>query len=74
MRRAHSEMPLPPDLVPRTAKVPNTSSLTETPTVGSWEPMDRSLAAPDLKKRKRKLDNGLGSQNTSGDGNEEVSV
>jgi hypothetical protein len=72
MRRAHSEIPLPPDLVPRTAKVSNTAILTGS-LIASGETMNRSPPAPDLKKRKRKPDANLATEEASQDGEKDVS-
>jgi hypothetical protein len=69
MKRAHPGTPLPPDLIPRTAKVSKTSNLTVLP-----ESMDQSLAVPDTRKRKRTADDNPGIEVASEDGGEDVGV
>lgn len=55
MKRAHPGIPLPPDLIPRTAKVSKTLNLT-----ALSESMDPNFVVPDMRKRKRKPANELG--------------
>jgi hypothetical protein len=69
MKRAHPETRLPPDLVPRAAKVSKTSNLTE-----SQKSMNQSLAVPDLRKRKQVADDHSGTREASEDGGEDVSL
>jgi hypothetical protein len=73
MRRSHSEIPLPPNLLPRTAKISDTPTPAGLYTV-SWEGMNQSLAAPDLKKRKQTPVSGLDTKEATKDGEEQVSV
>ncbi len=73
MRWSHPEIPLPPDLVPRTAKIANSPSLTETSTA-SREALNQSLAPAHPKKRKRKPTDHLAGKEASEDDEEEVSV
>jgi hypothetical protein len=68
-KRAHPGTTLPPDLIPRTAKVSKTSNLTKSP-----ESMDQSLPVQDMKKRKRTADDNPSTQEASEDGGEDVSV
>jgi hypothetical protein len=68
IKRSHPGAPLPPDLIPRTAKVSKTSNLTE-----SVELMNQSLAVPDMRKRKRTADDNSSTQEASEDGGEDVS-
>ena len=68
MKRAHPGTPLPPDLIPRTAKVSKTPNLTESP-----ELMNQSLAVPDTRKRKWTADDNPSTQEASEDGGEDVS-
>jgi hypothetical protein len=73
LRRAHPETPLPPDLIPRTAKTLSASNLTETFTT-SPEHMNQSFAVPDMRKRKRTSANNVGTQEASQDSGDDVST